>query len=141
MRGPGGLPTVEEHGADGAFPSERTTMTDDRTNETTRDELPLPDYDHLPVGTLAHRIRSLDADALGKVLAYERAHGDRMPVVTVLEQRLEELRGGAEPSGGDAGGPTPQQAPPSGGSKASPQTAAEPGGPEWFAGNSSQPRG
>ncbi len=119
-------------------------MTDDRTNKTTgprRDELPMPDYDHVPVGTLTHRIRALDAPALEKVLEYERAHGDRAPVVTMLEHRLSELRGGAEPSGGDPGVPAPQQATPAGGSKVSPQTAAEPDGPERYSGTSSQPRG
>ena len=27
-------------------------------------ELPVPDYDHLPLGSLTHRIRLLDADGL-----------------------------------------------------------------------------
>jgi hypothetical protein len=124
-------------------------MTDDRTNETTengRDDLPLPDYDHLPVGTLAHRVRQLDAPALEKVVAYERAHGHRMPVLAVLEQRLEELRAGAEPSGGDPATPTPAEVfPPrrGGASKASPQTAAEPGKrtPHGGPGHRSEPRG
>ena len=98
-------------------------MTDDRTNETSHADLPLPDYDHLPVGTLAHRVRALDAPALEQILAYEQAHGDRLPVVLVLEQRLRELRGGAEPSGGDPARLAPEQAPPAaGGSKASPST-------------------
>ena len=47
-------------------------------------ELPLPDYDHLPLGSLAHRVRTLDADALGTLLAYERAHGDRLPVTELM---------------------------------------------------------
>ena len=34
-----------------------------------------------------------------QLLAYEREHGNRLPVVQVLERRLEELRAGAEPSG------------------------------------------
>jgi len=115
-------------------------MTDDRTNEPDHDDLPLPAYDHLPVGTLAHRVRQLDADGLEKILAYERAHGNRMPVLTVLQQRLDEVRQGATPSGGD-----PDAAPPQGetrhGSKASPQTAAEPSPPDRFQQTSSQPRG
>jgi hypothetical protein len=32
------------------------------------DTLPLPDYDHLPVGSLTSRIRTLDADGLQAVL-------------------------------------------------------------------------
>ncbi|MDQ1512216.1 MAG: hypothetical protein QOC59_58 [Microbacteriaceae bacterium] len=33
------------------------------------------------------------------LLDYEHAHGNRLPVVQVLEHRIEALRGGAEPSG------------------------------------------
>ena len=35
---------------------------------TERDDLPLPDYDHLPVGSLTSRIRTLDADDLQTLL-------------------------------------------------------------------------
>lgn len=89
----------------------------------TRDALPIPDYDHLPVTGLAHRIRSLEADQVDSLLSYERAHGDRLPVLQVLEVRLQELAEGAGPSDGDAAGLAPAQAPPpDGGSKVSPQT-------------------
>jgi hypothetical protein len=64
------------------------------------DELPLPDYDHLPLSSLIQRARTLDLAQLDAVLAYERAHGDRLPVVQGLEQRRSELAAGAEPSGG-----------------------------------------
>jgi hypothetical protein len=63
------------------------------------DELPLPDYDHLPIGTLPTRITGLDEGQLGQVLDYERSHGNRLPVVQILENRLTALRNGAEPSG------------------------------------------
>jgi len=78
------------------------------------DELPLPDYDHLPLGSLEGRIRSLGVEALGQLLAYEEAHGNRLPVVQVLQRRLEAVEGGAELSGGSPMAATPevQQAPP-----------------------------
>ena len=78
------------------------------------DELPLPDYDHLPLGSLEGRIRSLDADGLTALLTYERAHGDRLPVTQLLERRLEAVRDGAELSGGSPLAATPelQHAPP-----------------------------
>ena len=78
------------------------------------DELPLPDYDHLPLGSLEGRIRSLDADGLTALLDYERAHGDRLPVTQLLERRLEAVRGGAELSEGSPLAATPelQHAPP-----------------------------
>lgn len=89
----------------------------------THDELPLADYDHLPTGSLAGRIRSLDAGQLQTLLAYERAHADRPAVVQVIETRLGELEQGAEPSGGspDALRPESAQAPPPA-SPASPAT-------------------
>jgi hypothetical protein len=68
---------------------------------TEHDTLPLPDYDHLALGPLTSRIRTLDATGVQTLLEYERAHGDRAPVVTVLESRLSALRDGAQPSGGD----------------------------------------
>jgi hypothetical protein len=64
-----------------------------------KNNLPLPDYDHIPLGTLPSRIHGLDEAGVGQLLDFERGHGNRLPVVQVLEQRLEALRGGAEPSG------------------------------------------
>ncbi|MFC0678490.1 hypothetical protein ACFFGH_11635 [Lysobacter korlensis] len=64
-----------------------------------RDQLPLPDFDHIPLGTLPSRIHSLDERALTQLLGWERAHGNRLPVTRVLESRIEQLRNGAEPSG------------------------------------------
>jgi hypothetical protein len=91
------------------------------------DTLPLPDYDHLPLETLKHRIRALDAGGVQTLLEYERAHGDRAPVVTVLENRLDALRGGAQPSDGNPFDEKPEAPPPpAGGSKVSPATAGPP---------------
>lgn len=91
---------------------------------TSRDQLLLPDYDHLPLGSLAARVRSLDAEQLAQVVAYEREHASRTPVLQILEVRLDELRGGAEPSDGSPLAPVPEAAPPPAGtSSASPATA------------------
>ena len=90
---------------------------------TEHDALPLPDYDHLPLAGLTSRIRTLDVAGVQTLLDYERAHGDRAPVVTVLENRLGALREGASPSGGDPTAPA-AEAPPAavGGSKVSEAT-------------------
>jgi hypothetical protein len=79
-----------------------------------RDQLPLPDYDHLPIGSLEGRLRSLDQPSLEALLTYERAHGDRLPVVRLIQRRIEAVAGGAELSGGSPLAATPevQQAPP-----------------------------
>jgi hypothetical protein len=82
---------------------------------TSRAELPIPDYDHLPEGSLLHRIRTLDTDALQVLLDHERAHAHRLQVVQAMERRLVQLRSGAEPSGGDPTAVQPEHAPPAAG--------------------------
>ena len=77
----------------------------------TRSELPIPDYDHLPEGSLTHRIRTLDHDGLQTVMAYEREHAARPYVVQVLQHRLDQLAAGAQPSGGDPAAAQPEHAP------------------------------
>ncbi|WP_324277160.1 hypothetical protein [Blastococcus brunescens] len=64
-------------------------------------DLPLKDYDHLPVGSLASRIRTLGSEDLETLLAYERSHANRIQVVSAMEHRLSGLADGAQPSGGD----------------------------------------
>ncbi|MBN1097615.1 hypothetical protein JKP76_17200 [Blastococcus sp. TML/C7B] len=93
-------------------------------------DLPLKDYDHLPVGSLTTRIRSLGVEDLTTLLDYEKAHGNRFQVVRVMESRLSSLRNGAQPSGGDpsaSGADAP--AAPEGGSKASEATSGPPVNP------------
>jgi hypothetical protein len=89
----------------------RITAIGTRPAVTERSDLPIPDYDHLPQGSLLHRIRTLGPDALDELLGYERAHADRVHVVRVMEHRLAELRGGAQPSGGDPAAAQPEHAP------------------------------
>ena len=91
---------------------------------TDRTELPVPDYDHLPAGSLQGRIRSLSADDLRRLLDHEQAHGARLPVLELLRHRLESVEAGAEPSSGDPAAAQPEHAPPaSGGSPVSEASA------------------
>jgi hypothetical protein len=86
--------------------------------------LPLPNYDDLPLGSIQSRIRSLSLPELQQVSDYERAHGNRAPVLTLIDARLAELRAGAEPSGGSPMAATPEVAPGAdGGSPVSPATS------------------
>ncbi len=95
-----------------------------------RDDLPLPDYDHLPVGSLTSRIRSLGHEDLTTLLAYEKAHANRVQVVSAMQHRLSGLADGAQPSSGDPAAATPESAPaPAGGSKASEATSGPPVNP------------
>ena len=97
---------------------------------TERDDLPLPDYDHLPVGSLVSRVRTLDADGLQAVLSYEQGHANRVQVVQALTHRLDELNAGAQPSGGSPDAAQPEAAPAaSGGSAVSEATSGPPVNP------------
>jgi hypothetical protein len=64
-------------------------------------ELPLPDYDQLPLTELRHRIRMLDEPQLRALFEYETEHGNRIPVLELMHARLRELTHGADPSPGD----------------------------------------
>jgi len=97
-------------------------MTDD-----VRRDLPLPDYDHLPMGSLTSRIRGLGPDDLAALVDYERAHGNRVPVIQALEARMAELRSGAQPTGGSPEALRPEAAPAATGDPtASPATSGPP---------------
>jgi hypothetical protein len=95
------------------------------TGSPDRDALPLPDYDHIPLGTLPTRITGLDEGGLRALLDYEEAHGDRLPVKLVLQQRLEAVQGGAELSDG-AGTSLPEVGGTAGGSPVGPATSGPP---------------
>ncbi|WP_033309506.1 hypothetical protein RFN58_02645 [Streptomyces iakyrus] len=95
-----------------------------------RSTLPLPDYDHLPIGGLESRVRSLSADEVEQLFAYERSHADRLPVTRLLDSRLDQLHGGAEPTSGDPNALRPEAGPGGrGGSQVSPATSPQPHSP------------
>lgn len=54
---------------------------------------PLPGYDELSLPSLRARLRVLDAATIQAMLAYERAHAGREPVITMLERRLAKIAG------------------------------------------------
>jgi hypothetical protein len=76
---------------------------------TNHDELPLPDYDHMTLGSLRGRLRSLTVPELVQVRDYEKAHAHRLPVVTLLDNRIAKLAtdAAATPSAGGAEVVTP----------------------------------
>ncbi|MFC4003219.1 hypothetical protein ACFS2C_15585 [Prauserella oleivorans] len=92
------------------------------------EELPLPDYDDLPLGTLQHRVRALDEPQLRRLMSYEQEHANRTPVLEVMRARLEQLADGATPSPGSQER-TPEVTEQRHGSAAGDSTAAEPGTP------------
>ncbi|MFL6238762.1 MAG: hypothetical protein ACJ735_04605 [Actinomycetes bacterium] len=52
------------------------------------DELPLADYDHLTLPALRARLTRIDLTGLMQLRNYEKAHANRLPVVTMLENRI-----------------------------------------------------
>lgn len=58
------------------------------------EEPPLPGYDDLSLASLRARLRGLDAPAITAMLAYEKAHARREPVITMLERRLAKITAG-----------------------------------------------
>ncbi len=90
------------------------------------DELPLPDYDHLTLGSVRGRMRSLDVPQLVQLRDYEKAHANRLPIVTMLDNRIAKLATDptATTSGGNPAASTPEK--PRGtkrGSKVDPSTS------------------
>jgi len=98
------------------------------------DELPLPDFDHLTLGAVRGRMRSLDIPQLVQLRDYEKAKANRFPIVTMLDNRIAKLASDptAPLSGGDVSGPSAKASSPKspargrkkGSSKASPATTA-----------------
>ena len=88
-------------------------------------DLPLPDFDHLPEGTLPSRISGLAEAEVAQLMAYEKAHGNRLPILVILEKRLHDLQGGAVPRGPH----TPDTPEVNTGQPVTPETAEVPGPP------------
>ena len=61
---------------------------------TDHSELPLPDYDHMTLGALRGRLRSLDMQQLVRLRDYEKSKADRLPVVTMFDNRIAKLANG-----------------------------------------------
>lgn len=90
------------------------------------DALPLPDYDELPIGSIEHRIRSLDGDEVRELMRYEDEHAGRPAAHAVLAARLDQLAAGAEPSGGDPDAVHPEHGHHAAGSPVTPASSPEP---------------
>lgn len=95
-----------------------------RNNDLRRQDLPLPDYDHLPAGTLPSRISGLGEADVAQLVAFEKAHGNRLPILQILEKRLQDLQAGAVPTG-----PRVPSTPETGAAQSDPPHAASVPGP------------
>ncbi len=88
-----------------------------------RADLPLADYDHMTLGSLRGRLRSLSIPELVQVREYELEHADRLPVVTMLDNRIAKLATDATVVPSPGGGPVVQPAPDAGGKVPGPAAA------------------
>lgn len=80
---------------------------------TDHSELPLPDYDHMTLGSLRGKLRSLDMQQLVQLRDYEKSKADRLPVVTMLDNRIAKLSNGeSTPTGSTEPAATTSQKPP-----------------------------
>jgi hypothetical protein len=51
-------------------------------------ELPITDFDNVSIGSLRARLRSLSVEELVTLREWEKAHANRLPVVTLLDNRI-----------------------------------------------------
>ncbi|MDT7539513.1 MAG: hypothetical protein QOI82_3098 [Actinomycetota bacterium] len=72
-------------------------------------ELPLPDYDGMTLGALRGRLRSLDMQQLVLLRDYEKSKAHRLPVITMLDNRIAKLSSGeSAPTGSTPDTPSPK---------------------------------
>jgi hypothetical protein len=88
---------AKEVGAPGAATAEADAAVVDavRTEKIpvapTRDDLPIADFDSVSIPSLRSRLRSLSVADLAMLREYEQAHAHRLPVITMLDNRLAKL--------------------------------------------------
>jgi hypothetical protein len=82
-----------EAGAPGAVADKVEQIADkvDVDAPTDRHDLPIPDFDNVSLGSLRARLRSLSVEQLVVLREWEQAHAHRLPVVTLLDNRIAKL--------------------------------------------------
>jgi hypothetical protein len=81
---------AREVGAPGAVTDEVEAVTAklDVDEPDSRDDLPIPDFDNISLGSLRGRLRSLSLEQLVVLREWEQAHAHRLPVITLLDNRI-----------------------------------------------------
>ena len=84
---------AREVGAPGAVTEQVEKIADKLDVETpeTRDELPIPDFDNISIGSLRARLRPLNVEQLVTLREWEQAHANRLNVITTLDNRIAKL--------------------------------------------------
>lgn len=78
------------------------------------EELAIPDFDHVTVGSLRGRLRRLQVDELRALRRYEQAHAGRRQILTMLENRIGKLDAQTGPRIGSGRAPVARSRRPSG---------------------------
>jgi hypothetical protein len=83
-------PAATEAGAPGTATAQVEKVTEQLKIEAPEDrsELPIQDFDNVSIGSLRARLRSLSLEQLVVLREWERAHADRLPIVTLLDNRI-----------------------------------------------------
>jgi hypothetical protein len=89
-----------------------------------RDELPIPDFDNVSLGSLRARLRSLSVEQLIALREWEQAHAHRLPVITLLDNRITKVA--ADTGAGSNGANTANTANRSAGSSPAARTTPYP---------------
>jgi hypothetical protein len=104
------VPTAaKEVGAPGAVAAEVEQIVEEVTERAdlaepeSRDELPIPDFDNISLGSLRARLRALDVEQLVVLREWEQAHAHRLPVLTALDNRIAKLGAATYPTGAEGG--------------------------------------
>jgi hypothetical protein len=62
--------------------------------EPTRADLPIADFDSVSIASLRARLRRLDLEGLVILREWETAHAHRLPVITMLDNRIAKVQAG-----------------------------------------------
>jgi hypothetical protein len=117
---------AREVGAPGAVTDkvEQVAATLDVDEPETRDELPIPDFDNISLGSLRGRLRSLSLEQLVVLREWEQAHAHRLPVLTLLDNRIAKISAQEQPANGSATAYPAESAPATGADAADQAEAA-----------------
>jgi len=101
---------AREVGAPGAVAAEVEQVVDQLAipEPESRDELPIPDFDNITLGSLRARLRNLSVEQLVMLREWEQAHAHRLPVLTALDNRIAKVSAEAYP---EADNPTTSNRP------------------------------
>jgi len=115
------LEAAREVGAPGAVTDEVEQIAETLHVEApeSRDDLPIPDFDNISIGSLRARLRSLSVEQLVVLREWEQAHANRLNVITTLDNRIAKV---ADENSKANGSDYPQEA------KAAEQAAEAEGG-------------